>query len=135
MTGALKKFTIQIGIAAVFMLVVAAAIIITGTIGVSKKDFPAAYASTKTSIEGRKIFQRAGCTSCHQIMRQGGNGPDLTFVGNKFNQKGLKQVIRNPRKALGYNPAANLMPAFSKKDLPDDKLEILTKYLESLKEK
>lgn len=133
MTQTIKKFILQISVASVVMLAIAAVSILTGTFGIKSKDLPPAYAETKIAREGRKIFQQAGCASCHQILRQGGLGPDLTFVGKKYSKDEIKSIVRDPKENLGDTKSTRLMPSFTKKILPDSKLEKLSNYLETLK--
>lgn len=123
----------QISAASVLMLVVAALSVLTGTLGIDSKDLPPAYAENQIAREGRKIFQQAGCASCHQIMRQGGLGPDLTRVGEKFSRDEIKSIIRDPQQQLGDTKSTRLMPAFTEQILPESKLEKLADYLETLK--
>lgn len=133
MNHTIRKFTIQISIASVVMLVFAALSILTGTLGIHSKDLPPAYAENSVAREGRKIFQQAGCTSCHQILRQGGLGPDLTFVGGKYTKDEIKAIVRDPKGNLGDTKSTRLMPAYTKDMLSDSKLSKLTDYLATLK--
>jgi len=53
------------------------------------------------SAKGRKIFNSAGCSSCHMVNGGGGRlGPDLSRVGASRSVSYLKDSIRNPDKDL-----------------------------------
>jgi mono/diheme cytochrome c family protein len=129
----IKKVLVQVAIATVIMLGVAAISLVTATAGVDPKDLPPAYAQTETAVQGRQVFQTSGCASCHQIMRQGGNGADLTHVGDKYSRQEIADLIRNPRKYLPSG-SGDFMPAVSKKDLSDEDLKAVSKYLSTLKD-
>lgn len=133
MNYTIKKFVVQISAASIIMLTIAAASILTGTLGIKSKDLPPAYAETEVAREGRKVFQQAGCASCHQILRQGGLGPDLTLVGSKFSKDEIKSIVRDPKGTLGDTKSTRFMPAFTKETLSDSKLDKLADYLETLK--
>jgi putative heme-binding domain-containing protein len=51
--------------------------------------------------QGRRIFSTAMCIKCHRLNRQGGmGGPDLTGVGNRFDNRALLESILEPSKVV-----------------------------------
>lgn len=73
---------------------------------------------TPLAIEGRLVFQKYNCISCHQLYGLGGYlGPDLTnVISNKGNYY-VSAVIKN-----GMLKMPNL-------NLQDDEIESLVEYL------
>lgn len=50
---------------------------------------------------GRRVFSTAMCIKCHRFNRQGGMaGPDLTGVGNRFDDRALFEAILEPSKVV-----------------------------------
>ena len=53
------------------------------------------------SAQGRKIFNSAGCSTCHMVNGSGGRlGPDLSRLGASRSVSYLRDSIRNPDKDL-----------------------------------
>lgn len=52
--------------------------------------------------KGQQAFEKAFCGSCHRFgsVGQGGFGPDLTTVGQRFNRQDLVQAILYPSKTV-----------------------------------
>ncbi len=79
--------------------------------------------STKKIINGRLVWQKYNCQSCHQLYGLGGYlGPDLTNLMSQQN-KGLpllKAMVKSGNKQ---------MPAFN---LSDDEMEELVSFLKNV---
>jgi len=53
---------------------------------------------------GAKIFKEANCARCHRIGSLGKSvGPDLTFVGRRFNPRDLLESILTPSRSVAEN--------------------------------
>jgi putative heme-binding domain-containing protein len=51
--------------------------------------------------QGRRVFSTAMCIKCHRFNRQGGMaGPDLTGVGNRFDDRALLEAMLDPSKVV-----------------------------------
>lgn len=51
--------------------------------------------------QGRRVYSTAMCIKCHRFNRQGGlTGPDLTGVGNRFDDRTLLESILEPSKVV-----------------------------------
>jgi cbb3-type cytochrome oxidase cytochrome c subunit len=74
--------------------------------------------------DGRELFVREGCASCHRFRDFGGGGaPDLTDVASRRSRDWMRRQIRNP---TGNNPASR-MPPFP--GLSEDEIDALVRYL------
>lgn len=77
--------------------------------------------------KGNEVYLKTGCSSCHKIGDEGGGfGPDLTKVASRRTADEIRVYITNPK---SVNPEAK-MPAQA---LAEDDLNVLLKYLETLK--
>jgi sulfur oxidation c-type cytochrome SoxX len=78
---------------------------------------------------GRQLFETLACQECHRVGGKGGTvGPDLSDEGNKGrSREWLETQIRNPRAHM----LQTSMPAWG--DLPEQQVDDLVDYLESLK--
>ncbi|HZX72915.1 MAG TPA: c-type cytochrome, partial [Cyclobacteriaceae bacterium] len=57
--------------------------------------------SARNFENGKKMFDAALCSTCHQIQGKGSNiGPDLTALGTRFSQKDILDNIINPSKVI-----------------------------------
>jgi len=73
---------------------------------------------------GSVVFQTYGCRSCHALGGIGGeSGPDLTYVGDRYDSATLVQTILRGR---------NRMPAFAG-SMSDDELSGLVSFLKALR--
>jgi nitric oxide reductase subunit C len=73
---------------------------------------------TPLAIEGRLVFQKYNCISCHQLYGLGGYlGPDLTNVISDKGSYYVSAVIKN-----GMLKMPNL-------NIPDDEIKSLVEYL------
>ena len=94
---------------------------------------------------GRRLFQDAGCASCHKVAGEptggstggeGGPGPELTGMGNHHPPAYFLEAIINPDAVLVDGPGYvspqghSAMPAYP--DLTVTQLEDLVAYLSSL---
>src|SRR5687767_3898309 len=88
-------------------------------------------ANTKALIEeGKKVYLKNACATCHVIGDKGGKiGPDLSHVGKDEKPADLVIYIREPKKK---NPNS-LMPAYAPNQITDKQLKALVAYLASLK--
>jgi putative heme-binding domain-containing protein len=51
--------------------------------------------------QGRRVYSTAMCIKCHRFNRQGGmGGPDLTGVGNRFDNRALLESLIEPNKVV-----------------------------------
>ncbi len=57
------------------------------------------FADNEQAVEGARLFAQSGCLNCHTYMGQGSGtlgAPDLTEVGNRYEQPVLVQYLSNP---------------------------------------
>lgn len=63
----------------------------------------AAKTSAGSSTNGRVVYQRLGCASCHVVGGEGGTlGPELTGVGARRAPEYLRQAVVDPAAALPH---------------------------------
>ena len=84
---------------------------------------------------GLRHFFITSCFACHKIQKMGTAvmGPDLNYPMNPteyFKNGILKKFIRNPRSIRDWPDRQ--MPGFSKKEMSDNELNNLIKYLEEI---
>jgi ubiquinol-cytochrome c reductase cytochrome b subunit len=78
--------------------------------------------------KGREVYEAQGCGACHVIKGEGGAaGPELSRVGGARDQDWLKRFIKDPQRVKADSP----MP--DSKELPEEELGALVRYLASLK--
>jgi len=83
---------------------------------------------TKAVTEGRKLYAKLGCTSCHSIKGVGGVvGPSLDHIALRRDAEWLKGHFKDPQK---YTPGS-VMPKFD--SLTEEELGQLTGYMLTLK--
>lgn len=88
---------------------------------------PPATGGKVSVTEGRKLYEKLGCTSCHSIRGVGGKvGPPLDGVGKRHTRDWLIQHFKDPQK---MSPGS-VMPKYDY--LNDKQLNELTDYMESL---
>jgi putative heme-binding domain-containing protein len=53
--------------------------------------------ATGNAVNGRKVYERSGCSSCHQVGSEGSSyGPDLTRIGGARSLHYLTEAITDP---------------------------------------
>lgn len=63
---------------------------------------------------GAKVFREAMCGRCHRVGSSGGViGPDLTFVGRRFNRRDLLDSIVQPSRSVAENYRLDLVVTHS----------------------
>ncbi len=76
--------------------------------------------------DGAKVFEKAGCLSCHRYKGVGGSiCPDLTDVTKRKSEQWIRQQIKDPSK---NNPNSK-MPSFG--HLSDREIQAIIDYLKS----
>ena len=89
---------------------------------------PGAQKGSPAATEGRKLYAKLGCASCHSINGVGGKvGPPLDHVGSTRERGWLKEHFKDPQK---FTPGS-VMPKFGY--LTDKELDNLTEYMLGLK--
>jgi quinol-cytochrome oxidoreductase complex cytochrome b subunit len=89
---------------------------------------PMAAPEAKTVTEGRQLYAKLGCASCHSINGVGGVvAPPLDHVGSARKRDWLIGHFKDPQ---AYTPGS-VMPKFDY--LSDEELSQLTDYMQSLK--
>jgi ubiquinol-cytochrome c reductase cytochrome b subunit len=84
--------------------------------------------ATPSATEGRKLYAKLGCASCHSIAGVGGKvGPPLDHVGKTRDRAWLIGHFKDPGK---YTPGS-VMPKFDY--LSQQELDQLTDYMQGLK--
>lgn len=79
------------------------------------------------AAKGKKIFGDNSCDGCHGENGSGTDaGPKLTGVGAKYDQPALLNILKNPTQKMRDG---NMDPV----ELPDDQMNSLIAYLNSLK--
>jgi cbb3-type cytochrome oxidase cytochrome c subunit len=82
--------------------------------------------AVQTISEGKEIFLKEGCISCHSFKGHGGaTAPDLTAVGNRRSTFYIMAQIKNPQ---SHNPDSR-MPKFG--DLTVIERYAIARYLKS----
>lgn len=57
--------------------------------------------TSRSFVNGRKMFAAAGCYACHRFGDQGGmTGPDLTSAGRRYSAHDLLDQVINPSKVI-----------------------------------
>lgn len=112
-------------------LILLGAVTLTAVPSSGQKKKPAKPApASKLIAEGKKVYEKNGCATCHVIKGQGGKtGPDLTTVGKEHKADWLTKQIRDPKQFK----ADSLMPAYGADIISDKDLKALVAYLVSLK--
>jgi len=83
---------------------------------------------TPAITEGRKLYLKSGCNSCHAINGVGGVvAPSLDHVATRRNRDWLKEHFKDPAKLT----PGSVMPKYDY--LPEEDLDKLTDYMMSLK--
>jgi ubiquinol-cytochrome c reductase cytochrome b subunit len=78
--------------------------------------------------KGREVYEAQGCSACHVLRGTGtAAGPDLTRVGGKRDAEWLKRFLKDP---AAVRPGSSMPPYDG---LPAEELDVLAKYLASLK--
>ncbi len=106
------------------------------------KTFPSVLSnlSYKRPPEGMRLFEKDNCVACHRINGIGGKvGPNLSHIGKTKSLSWIETQVVDPkvhfRYGLGVIIDAHtylvMMPSF--KDIPDSQLNVIGRYLESLK--
>jgi mono/diheme cytochrome c family protein len=79
---------------------------------------------TAAQLEGLKVFNASGCTSCHAVRGIGGtSGPDLSRAGFRWEEATIRTQIVTPQDTE--------MPAFD--SLTPQQLDDLVAFLTSMK--
>ncbi|MGH8502373.1 MAG: cytochrome c oxidase subunit II [Gammaproteobacteria bacterium] len=103
-----------------------------------KEARPAARPRAPRSEKGRNLFLATGCGACHRVrgtQARGVIGPDLTHVGGRRTigagmlSNNAKSIARFIAQTQRIKPGVR-MPSFGM--LPDDDIEAIAAYLESL---
>lgn len=98
-------------------------IVIISIVGIGAVIFLALFHDGKN---GRGIFMREGCNTCHMLRGEGGGaGPDLTDVMKRRGRWWIRNQIRDPR---SHDPASR-MPSYS--HLSFEEIRSLISYLAS----
>jgi ubiquinol-cytochrome c reductase cytochrome b subunit len=85
---------------------------------------PPVEGMTAQQLEGLKVFNASGCTSCHEIRGIGGtSGPDLSRAGHRWAEDAIRTQIVTPKD--------DEMPAFD--SLTPQQLDDLVTFLFSMK--
>jgi ubiquinol-cytochrome c reductase cytochrome b subunit len=96
-------------------------------LGVSLKRVWSVPTTNPGVTEGKKIYAKLQCSSCHRIHGDGGSvGPDLSYIGTQRDRDWLIRHFKNPQAVV----PGSIMPAF---DLDEQALTHLTDYMLSLK--
>ncbi len=82
-------------------------------------------AATGSAANGKKLYAKQDCSTCHKIGGKGGKiGPDLSKERTKHNAQWLTQFFKNPRSKV---PKGSMPPVQgSPKDLQDLAAYMLT---------
>ncbi len=125
----MKNFWISMVVAVVLMVGTTIAYMLTYDTGLASSQIGPWFAGTKVANDGWHKFERAGCANCHSILGQQGQptGPDLTYVGQRWNSENVVKLLKNPR---AFFPNT-IMPKFD--NLSDADLKTIGDYLETLK--
>ncbi len=81
---------------------------------------------------GRQVYQDAGCALCHSIAGQGNPRSPLDGVGARLAAPDLKNWIIGAQALKGQMPARAFERKQAYRDLPDEDLQVLVIYLQSL---
>ena len=66
-------------------------------------DLSQLVAMKGSAAQGKDLFTKATCATCHQIKGEGINfGPDLSEIGNKLSREALFQAILHPGAAISH---------------------------------
>lgn len=88
----------------------------------------------KTSLEGKEIYDKAGCVACHSINKVGGwLGPHLDGIGGRHDRKYIIEHINVPevvaQESIGEEVFPSEMPSFK---LSEQDTQKIADYLISL---
>jgi len=116
---------------ALFGVLLFGVLVLTAVPSSGQKKKPAKpTASAKLIGEGKKVYEKNGCATCHAIKGQGGKtGPELTTVGKTRKPDWLSKQIRDPKQFK----SDSLMPAYGEDLITAKDLKSLIAYLSSLK--
>jgi len=86
---------------------------------------------TKSSIDGKKLFNNKGCVACHSINNVGGwLGPKLDGVGGRLDRDQIVQNISNPAQVSKQEAGdIDVLPQMPKLKLTENEVKQLTDYL------
>jgi ubiquinol-cytochrome c reductase cytochrome c subunit len=87
---------------------------------------PSSKSARAAATNGREVFMRLGCYTCHGTVGHGGAGPPLT--PGTLPLAAFRQWVRNG--TPGWS-VANGMPAYSRSVLADEELADVREYLVS----
>jgi mono/diheme cytochrome c family protein len=80
---------------------------------------------SSAELDGLRVYNAQGCTSCHKVGDVGGDvGPDLSRAGRRWEGAEMRRQI--------LTPEDDTMPAYD--GLSEQELDELVTYLLSLKE-
>ncbi len=100
---------------------------VLGLLGVSIKQNISLPLSDPAVDQGKRLYAKLGCSSCHRIHGEGALvGPDLSYIGDARDADWLIRHFKNPRALV----PGTIMPAYP---LNDSELKQLTAYMLSLK--
>jgi cytochrome c1 len=91
-------------------------------------DTPPPAADTVLAARGREVFRSVGCTGCHSAEGVGRDRLPLDGVGSRLSADTLRAWVVDPR---SVDPSAR-KPAYD--DLPEEDVDALVAYMESLTE-
>jgi mono/diheme cytochrome c family protein len=125
-----KSLLTNLLLATVILLATAVGSLITVDAGLSSDQIIPHYADTQLAKDGLKAYNQAGCASCHSFFGQQGQvgGPRLDWIGERYNQDILEQVIKNPR---NFYPNTIMPPIHSR--FTDEDVALIAEYLASFK--
>jgi mono/diheme cytochrome c family protein len=79
-----------------------------------------------TIAKGKSAFEHRSCVACHKLEeKDGGQAPNLTFIGSVRSQKYIIEHLKNPR---AHTPGS-IMPTYW---MSDSEIRSIAKYLTSL---
>jgi mono/diheme cytochrome c family protein len=93
-----------------------------------------AGAGAAQTRDGRQVYEREKCATCHQIARRGNSRYPLDGVGSRLTAEEIRRWITRPAEmeaALPRMPALRMSTMKSRLD--KEELEALVAYLQTLK--
>lgn len=126
----MKSFLTNMLVATVILLLFAIGSLITIDAGLSADEIVPHYADTELAKAGLKAYNEAGCANCHSFFGQQGQvgGPRLNWVGERYSQEMLENIIRNPRDFY----SDTIMPPIHNR-FSDAEIALIAEYLASFK--
>ena len=94
----------------------------------------AVVASAKQTLDGRKVYEREKCATCHQIAKRGNSRYPLDGVGSRLTEEEIRRWLTKPAEmeaALPRMPALRM--STMKIRLDKQELDALVEYLRTLK--